>query len=458
MHSILLQILEKKQKDLSEQKRVLSIDELKRKITTAKLTSSFKNRFINVAHSDIAIIAEIKLASPTNPSLGSESDIIQRAIAYEKVGADAISFITEKHYFKGSTIFISQLKTRVNIPILQKDFVIDPYQIYEAKMIGSDAILLIARLVDKDVLKDFVTISQEISIEPIVEINDQEDLEKALDTNTSFIAINARDLRTFTIDISKACALLEKIPNKFIKLGFSGIHSSVEVRRYKEAGAKGVLVGTSLMKAANMDNFIKSLKNMNDVKVKICGIRTSEAAQATIDSGADYLGFNFVPKSRRYIEPKLAAEIIKKIRGKIQTVGVFQNADVAVVREIAKQLNLDFVQLHGQEDSEYIKQIDSQVIKAINSSSETNDYSVDYFLLDRVQQGEGEMVSIDAAKAVTYKYPIFLAGGLTPQNVASVVEKVQPFAVDVAGGVETDGVNDIQKIKEFTKNAKGVFI
>jgi len=120
MHSILLQILEKKQKDLSEQKRVLSIDELKRKITTAKLTSSFKNRFINVAHSDIAIIAEIKLASPANPSLGSESDIIQRAIAYEKAGADAISFITEKHYFKGSTIIISQLKTRVNIPILQK--------------------------------------------------------------------------------------------------------------------------------------------------------------------------------------------------------------------------------------------------------------------------------------------------------------------------------------------------
>src|SRR3989339_2009578 len=125
-----------------------------------ELTSVY-TRSILKCEGYIAIIAEIKLASPTNPSLGSESDIIQRAIAYEKVGADAISFITEKHYFKGSTIFISQLKTRVNITILQKDFVIDPYQIYEAKMIGSDAILLIARLVDKDVLKDFVTISQE---------------------------------------------------------------------------------------------------------------------------------------------------------------------------------------------------------------------------------------------------------------------------------------------------------
>ena len=458
MHNILLKIIEKKQKDLNEQKRVHSIDELKRKVTASKSAKSFKNRFINVAHSDIAIIAEIKLASPTNPSLGSESDIIQRAIAYEKAGADAISFITEKHYFKGNTTVISQLKSRVHIPILQKDFVIDPYQIYEAKMIGSDAILLIARLVDKNVLKDFVTISQKIGIEPIVEINDEEDLEKALGTNTSFIAVNARDLSTFTVDIPKACALVEKIPEKYIKLGFSGINSSVEVKRYKKAGAKGVLVGTSLMKAANIDNFIKSLNNVDDVKVKICGIRTYEAAQSAIDSGADYLGFNFVLKSRRYIEPKQALEILKEIRGKIQIVGIFQNADASEVREIAKLLKLDFVQLHGQEDSEYIKQIDSQVIKAINSSSEINDLSVDYFLLDRVQQGEGEMFNIDMAKAIANKYPVFLAGGLTPQNISSIVREVQPFAVDVAGGIESNGIEDIQKIKEFIENAKGVII
>lgn len=456
MHNILLQIIEKKRKDLLEQKQVLSMDILKGKVATMKSESKFKNKI--VAATDVAIIAEIKLASPTIPSLGSESDIIQRAIAYEKAGADAISFITEKHYFKGSTAFISQLKSKINIPILQKDFVIDPYQIYEAKMIGSDAILLIARLVDKNVLKDFVTISQDIGIEPIVEINDEEDLEKALDTNISFIAVNARDLRTFTVDISKACTLLEKIPEKYIKLGFSGIHSSAEVRRYQKAGAKGVLIGTSLMRTANIDNFIEGLTSKDDIKVKICGIRSLEAALAAIDSGADYLGFNFVPKSRRYIEPKQALEIIKKIRGKIQIVGIFQNADVSVVREIAKQLNLDFIQLHGQEDSEYIKQLDSQVIKAINSSSETNDYSVDYFLLDRVQQGEGEMVSIEAAKAVADKYPVFLAGGLTPQNVASVVEKVQPFAVDVASGIETESFEDIQKIREFIENAKGVFI
>lgn len=262
MHSILLQIIAKKHNDVEKQKSVLSMGALKRKAAAIKSVSKFMNKLLHPISSKVAIIAEIKLASPTVDSLGSAGDIVQRAIAYEEAGADAISFITEKHYFKGSTTHISQLKTKVNVPILQKDFVIDPYQICEAKMIGSDAILLIARLVNREVLKDFVALSQEMGIEPVVEVNDEEDLEKALDTNTSLIAVNARDLRSFTIDIPNACTLLEKIPDKFIKLGFSGIRSSSDVKRYRKSGAKAVLVGTSLMKTTNIHDFINDLKNI----------------------------------------------------------------------------------------------------------------------------------------------------------------------------------------------------
>ena len=245
LHNKLLQIVKKKRSDLLEQK---------------KNRGTFKEKMLS--SKNIALIAEIKLASPSISSLGSEDNIVQRAIAYEQAGADAISVITEKHFFKGDVSFIPRVKQQVTIPILQKDFVIDPYQIYEAKMIGSDAILLIARLINKDILKNFVAQSLKIGIEPIVEINDEEDLEKAVATTTSFIAVNARDLRTLTIDISKACTLLKKIPKKFIKLGFSGIHSSSEVKKYKEAGAKGVLVGTSLMKTANIHSFINDLKSI----------------------------------------------------------------------------------------------------------------------------------------------------------------------------------------------------
>ena len=238
MHKILKQIVEKKQEYLNGLKR---------------------SRFLNLPENKMAIIAEIKLASLTVPYLGSEKDIVKRAVDYKQAGADAISIITEKHFFKGSPDFIPRLKAKTDLPILQKDFVIDPYQIYEAKIIGADALLLIAKIINKKTLINFVALCQKIGIEPVVEINDESDLKKALGTSTKIIAINARNLNTFIVDIDQACQLIKKIPDRFTKLAFSGIKSSIEVKKYQQAGAKGVLVGTSLMKAKNIKQFIKNL-------------------------------------------------------------------------------------------------------------------------------------------------------------------------------------------------------
>lgn len=173
------------------------------------------------------------------------------------------------------------------------------------------------------------------------------------------------------------------------------------------------------------------------VKVKICGIRSLEAAKTAIDAGAHFLGFNFVPSSKRYIKPEDALRIINPIRGKVKIVGVFQNANLDDINHLALKLGLDFVQLHG-------------------SSAEINTIlSVDFFLLDRTKQGTGKMVNFKKAQKIAKKKPIFLAGGLTPANVIEAVKKVQPFAVDVAGGIETNGKQDLEKIKAFIKNAKG---
>ena len=240
MHKILKQIVEKKQADLILLKR---------------------NRFLNLLKNKMVIIAEIKLASPTAAYLGSENDIVKRAVDYKQAGVDAISIITEKHFFKGSLKFIPQIKKSVDLPVLQKDFVIDPYQIYEAKIIGADALLLIAKITDKQTLIKFVLLCQEIGIEPIVEISDEIDLKKALQTSTKIIAINARNLETFDVNVDQACRLMEKIPDRFVKLGFSGIKSSTEVKKYQRVGAKGVLVGTSLMKTNNIKSFIRELQN-----------------------------------------------------------------------------------------------------------------------------------------------------------------------------------------------------
>ena len=243
MHNILLEIIKKKQEDVLAQKKNNTM--FREKILSAK---------------DIAIIAEIKFSSPTSPSLGKPTELLQRAKEYEMSGAIAISIITEKYFFKGDPAFVTKIKKTVRLPILQKDFVIDESQIYEAKILGVDALLLIARLVTKEKLRKFVTLCLELGIEPVVEINNEEDLEKACITATKIIAVNARNLETFAINVSEACRLLTKIPKKFITLGFSGIHSSDEVLQYKKAGVKGVLVGTSLMQTKNIKKFIKELQ------------------------------------------------------------------------------------------------------------------------------------------------------------------------------------------------------
>ena len=192
------------------------------------------------------------------------------------------------------------------------------------------------------------------------------------------------------------------------------------------------------------------------VKVKICGIRTIEAAKVAVDEGADFLGFNFVPSSKRYIDPSDAKRIIKKIIGKLKVVGVFQNAESTYVNELILSLGLDFVQLHGNENNEYIDQVKVPVIKAINIYDQLQELHADYFLLDRVKQGEGEMVDLEKGSQLASKFRLFLAGGLTPDNVVELIKQVRPFAVDVAGGIETNGKEDQNKIRAFIKKAKKV--
>ncbi len=255
MHNILEEIITKKRVDLIEQKKLNPVN----KDSTATFQNDkFKNAIKNSKKP--ALIAEIKLASPTIPSLGSKEEIISRVRMYEKAGANAISFITEKHFFKGDITFIPKLKEATRLPIIQKDFVIDEYQLYEAAHAGADAILLIAKLITTTVLHEFVILANKLGIEPVVEINDQEDLDKAMKSGTRIIAVNARDLQTFGINVKKACELLQQIPASYIKLGFSGIKSNSEVADYKTAGADGVLVGTSLMKAKSVEEFIQSLR------------------------------------------------------------------------------------------------------------------------------------------------------------------------------------------------------
>lgn len=200
------------------------------------------------------------------------------------------------------------------------------------------------------------------------------------------------------------------------------------------------------------------------MKVKICGIRSMESAKAVLVSGADFLGFIFVPSSRRYLKPEDAKLIIDSVRKDIKIVGVFKNESLDEVNRISEFLGLDYVQLHGDESSEFCRQVKTKVIKAFplhssfdisRTSEKMKKYNVEYYLLDRENQGEGEMLDVQKAKEIAKEFPVIMAGGLTPTNVSAVISEVSPAGVDVVSGVETDGIEDIAKIKMFIKKAKG---
>lgn len=431
---------------------------------SAKKTDKKPNLFLKkitdcIKNDRIFVIAEVKLTSPTEQNLGNAKDIVSRAKDYEMADADAISFITDQKYFGGDIKYIPKLKKSTRIPVLQKDFVIDESQIYDAKNAGADALLIIAKILDQQKLEEFVSVCRKLNIEPVVEINSESELHQAINTDTRIIAVNSRNLESLEINTSRAKELLKKIPDKYIKLAFSGIKSYKDSLGFIESGANGILVGTSLMKTKNIERFLLSMRFRNDVKVKICGIRNLKEAYDAINSGADIIGFNFVKTSKRYINPAEANKIIKKIRGMVLTAVIFQNQDIEKIKKITDKLLPDFVQLHGEENKEYIKSLNNiNIIKSIKENEQKLDFGSSFLLLDRDIQGTGKMFDLGKAKKLAEEYQIFFAGGLTPGNVAEIVRIVKPFGVDTAGGVETKGIKDKKKIKEFILNTRGVML
>ncbi len=246
MKNKLKEILESKYKEVAEKKQ----------------KRDFVKSIINPKIGDISIIAEIKLTSPSEGKLGDRNKLKERTIMYEKSSADAVSVVVDKKYFGGELDFIKQVKNVVSLPILAKDFIIDPYQIYELKTYGADAILLIAKIVSADKLVQFVRLAKELNMDSVVEVQTEQELEYAFNTDTQIIAVNARNLDTFEVDIERACGLLKLIPHKYITLGFSGVKNRKDVQKYKNAGVKGVLVGTSLMKSKDIKGFIRELKDI----------------------------------------------------------------------------------------------------------------------------------------------------------------------------------------------------
>lgn len=246
--NLLRKIIEAKLKRLEIQKchipmGYFSEQLLQRPVVDRKLFFSEKFK-----HSSMGIISEVKKASPSKGIIAEEFDPTVIATNYEIGGAAAISVLTEEDYFLGSVSALSQVKSTVKCPILRKDFIIDPYQIYESAFIGADAILLIARLLNLETLKTFMALSYTLGLEVLLEIHDQEDLGKAIEVDAPIIGVNNRNLDTFEVTIETSLNLASQLPKGKLWISESGIQEVEDIQRLKQAGYRGVLIGETLMR------------------------------------------------------------------------------------------------------------------------------------------------------------------------------------------------------------------
>ena len=257
---MLEKIVAKTKERLIEAKSKKSLDELKEEASKLEISEDFPFKEA-LKDPEIAIIAEVKRASPSKGLIAEDFDYIEIAKDYEQAGASAISVLTEPYFFQGSNDFLREISENVLIPLLRKDFTIDEYMIYEAKLLGASAILLIVSILDDDQLKEYLDLAHNLGLSAIVETHDATEIETAMNAGTGIIGVNNRNLADFTVDIENSINLRGLVSEDIIFISESGIKTAEDVTRLKENNVDAVLIGETLMKSDDKKSMIFELKN-----------------------------------------------------------------------------------------------------------------------------------------------------------------------------------------------------
>ena len=248
---ILDQIIKERKKAVEELKQKKSISDFEKQIDNLEILHySFKEALRN-KNKPLNIIAEVKKASPSKGLICKEFNYVDIAKAYEKGQAAAISVLTEPKYFQGENRYLTEIKKAVHLPVLRKDFIIDPIQIYEAKAIGADAILLIVAALEKASLKEYLKLAKELGLDALVETHIESEVEIALESGATIIGVNNRNLQTFEVNLETSERLRKLIPKDKLFVAESGIHTREDIRRLKAIEVNAVLIGESVVKADN---------------------------------------------------------------------------------------------------------------------------------------------------------------------------------------------------------------
>ncbi|HYT37450.1 MAG TPA: bifunctional indole-3-glycerol-phosphate synthase TrpC/phosphoribosylanthranilate isomerase TrpF [Ktedonobacteraceae bacterium] len=453
--------------DLEQRKLIAPFEEQQRLAyvqgTPRDLLQSLK------VQSRIGLIAEVKRASPSKGKFVPDVDPVKLAQLYAAHGVAAISVLTEPHFFLGSSDYLTAIKRAVQVPVLCKDFIIDEYQVYEARAWGADAILLICAILDQIQLQRLLKVAHDLNMHCLVEVHTSKEVQRAISAGASIIGINSRDLKTFQIHPDLIRDLRPLIPKNTVVVAESGIHTGADARRLARYDVQAMLVGESLVTSQDIPAQIRTLlKGANEnVQIKICGLRTTDQILTARDAGVDLLGLMFYEPSPRYIQPQAAREILKTYEDAQMSpdiVGIFVNKEAEYINDVVEQVGLHFVQLHGDESPEFCTCIHRPVIKALRLNEKTNPNLTEKYyhtswriLLDTPTAkwgGTGETHDWDLARTIARQTPIFLAGGLTPENVGKAIQHVHPWGVDVSSGVEIHGKKDVKMIQAFVENAR----
>ncbi len=261
MAKILDDIIKKTKEDLEKRKVDYPVDWLGRSLAYNPFTPKDVHAALkSTPENPYRIIAEVKKASPSKGIIRKDFDPLVIAQSYEKGGADALSILTEPHFFKGDKEYLGMIRRYTSIPLLRKDFIIDKYQLVEALVYGADYVLLIAKALSRKELKELLQYSHHLGLEVLVEIHDKMDLVKAIFAGANIIGINHRNLETFEMDMSLTEKLVPLIPKNKIIVAESGITTHETVKALSEVGADAFLVGEHLMRQENVTQALRQLK------------------------------------------------------------------------------------------------------------------------------------------------------------------------------------------------------
>ena len=432
---------------------------------------------------DFNFICEVKKASPSKGIIAEHFPYLEIAKEYEIAGAAAISVLTEPDFFKGDKKYLQEIANTVKIPVLRKDFIIDEYQIYQAKVWGASAILLICACLDVPTLTKFRELADSLGLSSLVEAHDEAEVQMAIDCGARIIGVNNRNLKDFTVDVQNSVRLRNLVQDDVIFVSESGLETPEDIQVLRDNNIGVALMGETFMRSPNKVEKLAYLYGSTyyTPKVKMCGISKVETIPAVVDAKPDYMGLVFTPSKRQVTVDQaktLVEELHKQYANRynrdaeqysnqtlihqesIKTVGVFVNETVESLLKIAKEVKLDVIQLHGDEDESFIQTLKEQsnveVWKAVQVRSAADaeawiDSSADMLLFDAYHKDErGGMGEVfDWSSLDEFERPFMLAGGINSTNVARAIRTVRPYGIDISSGIETEGVKDDEKIKAF---------